>query len=200
MPPLGEFLSRLPRQAWMMVDDAHGVGTLGKRGRGVLEVLGLKDPRIVLTGTLSKALGCYGGFVLGSRELKEQIFNGSSIFQGSTALPPPWVAGALVSLRCLEKHGPVWRQALATRIHLLRSVLKEPSRKTAPGPAFTVSPANSREVLKLERQLMAAGIYPSRIRYAQGPSTHFYRFAPSTAHSLNEIRALAEIVAEFTTR
>lgn len=200
VPPLGEFLSRLPSQAWMIVDDAHGIGTLGKRGRGVLEVLGLKDPRIVLTGTLSKALGCYGGFVLGSRELKEQIFNHSTIFQGSTAPPPPWVAGALTSLSCLEKHGPVWRQALARRIHLLRSVLKEPLRRAAPGPAFTVLPATAREVMKLERQLMSAGIYPSRIRYAQGPSAHFYRFAPSTAHSLKEITALAEIVAEFTTR
>ena len=59
--------------AWLLVDDAHGVGVLGAGGHGALEHFGLSSPRLVYMATLGKALGGYGAFVAGSAELVEWL-------------------------------------------------------------------------------------------------------------------------------
>ena len=199
MAPLAEALTRLPVEGLLLVDDAHGGGTLGRHGRGVVEVQGLREERILQTGTLSKALGSYGGFVLGPRWLRERILSQSQIFQGNTPLPPPWAAGALVALKLLSKQGGAWRAKLNERIQFVRAAFAatHPDRSLAPGPAFTLAPRDSRVTDRLGRRLLAAGIYPARIRYAQGPSDRFYRFAISSAHTWEQLTRLRDLVAEF---
>lgn len=195
--PVSELLSLLPGEGWLLVDDAHGVGTLGRGGRGVLEVQGVRDPRVLLTGTLSKAFGCYGGFVLGSKPVRDRAVGRGRVFQGNTPPPLPWVAGARASVRLLQERGEVWRRTLASRIRKVREAFPESDpRRHAIGPTFILVPRDPRAIRRVDRRLQAAGIFPSWIRYAQGPADRFFRFAVSSGHTAEQMSGLAEAVVE----
>ncbi|MBI4687405.1 MAG: 8-amino-7-oxononanoate synthase [Nitrospirae bacterium] len=81
------FLSKKYR-AMLMIDDAHATGVLGSSGRGSLEHFGIRADDIIQMGTLSKALGCFGAFVAGSRGLVDFLINRARSFMYSTSLPP----------------------------------------------------------------------------------------------------------------
>lgn len=197
LAPVSELLSVLPEEGWLLVDDAHGVGTLGRKGRGALEVQGVRDPRVLLTGTLSKAFGCYGGFVLGSKTFRDRVVEQGRCFQGNTPPPLPWVAGARAALRLLEERGTGWRRTLATRIQQAREVFPDSDpRRHAIGPTLVLVPQDPRATRRIGRRLQAAGIYPSWIRYSQGPADRFFRFALSSAHTTGEVSRLREAVMD----
>ncbi|HEU4530803.1 MAG TPA: 8-amino-7-oxononanoate synthase [Steroidobacteraceae bacterium] len=85
--------------AWLMVDDAHGLGVIGASGRGSLELAGL-DVRAapVLMGTLGKAFGTFGAFVAGSEELIELLIQNARSYIYTTALPPAVASATRASL------------------------------------------------------------------------------------------------------
>ncbi len=114
--------------ALLLVDEAHGVGVLGDGGRGLVHACGLAGhPHVVLTATLSKALGSMGGALLGSAELIDHITNRARPFIFDTALAPAPTAGALAALRRLRARpdlpsGIHWRGAgLAGRLGVARA-------------------------------------------------------------------------------
>jgi 8-amino-7-oxononanoate synthase len=87
----------------LMVDDAHGLGVLGKTGLGIREHFGLRGDDIdILTGTLSKTLASAGGYVAGSSVLIDTLRFWSPGFLYSVGLPPPATAAALAALRILQ--------------------------------------------------------------------------------------------------
>ena len=87
----------------LMVDEAHATGVLGPGGRGLVASLGLERRVPVIMGTLSKALGGFGGFAAGNRELTEFLVNTSRSFIFTTGLPPASAACALAALDVLEQ-------------------------------------------------------------------------------------------------
>jgi 8-amino-7-oxononanoate synthase len=98
--------------AVLIVDDAHGTGVLGPEGRGTAAHFGLKDnDRLILMGTLGKALGCFGAFVAGSRVLIDYLVNRARSFIFTTAMPPANVAAALAALDLVEQE-PSLREQL----------------------------------------------------------------------------------------
>ena len=82
----------------LMVDDAHGMGVLGKNGTGAVEQFGLEDRIQIVVGTLSKALGAAGGFVVGSRNLIGYLRERSRSYVYSTALPASMVGASLAAI------------------------------------------------------------------------------------------------------
>ena len=105
-------------QAWFLVDDAHGLGVIGARGRGSLELAGLDARQVpLLVGTLGKALGSFGAFVAGPADLVELVMQRARSYIFTTALPAPVAAATRAALRIVDRDsGPRERvQALTLR-------------------------------------------------------------------------------------
>jgi 8-amino-7-oxononanoate synthase len=95
--------------AWLMVDDAHGFGCLGKTGGGSAEHFGLTQNELpILMGTLGKAFGTFGAFIAGSENLIETLIQFSRSYIYTTAMPPAVAAATRVSLRLLQEEH--WRR------------------------------------------------------------------------------------------
>jgi len=95
--------------AWLMVDDAHGFGCLGKTGGGSAEYFGLSQTELpILMGTLGKAFGTFGAFIAGSETLIETLIQFSRSYIYTTAMPPAVAAATRVSLRLLQEEN--WRR------------------------------------------------------------------------------------------
>lgn len=97
-------------QAVLMVDDAHGFGVLGETGRGTLEQLSVSSSDVpVLMGTLGKALGSFGAFVAGSRDLIDLLVQFARPYIYTTAMPPAVAAASRCSLEIVQREP--WRRA-----------------------------------------------------------------------------------------
>ncbi|MGA2059010.1 MAG: 8-amino-7-oxononanoate synthase [Thermoguttaceae bacterium] len=123
LAPLKELADLARRyQAMLLVDEAHATGVFGRQGRGVAEHFGLEDLVHVRVGTLSKALGCFGGFVAGSRSLIEWLVNRARPYVFSTAMPAANAAAAMAALDIVENE-PRRRVELLARADGLRAQL-----------------------------------------------------------------------------
>ncbi|GMV35475.1 aminotransferase class I/II-fold pyridoxal phosphate-dependent enzyme [Chloroflexi bacterium CFX5] len=80
--------------AWLMIDEAHSIGVLGKTGRGIEEHFGMEDTIDIKMGTLSKTIPSVGGYVAGKKELIDFMRHGSRAYIFSAALPPAQAAAA----------------------------------------------------------------------------------------------------------
>jgi 8-amino-7-oxononanoate synthase len=196
VPPLAKYLELLPARSWMVVDDAHGIGTLGGHGRGVLEHLRVRDRRVLLTITFSKALGTHGGALLGPDWLSRAVKTQCRAYAGGTPLPPPLVAATLEAIRILRRDGPPMRRRLENHLRRIRAVLDIPGfgQSGAVGPAVALPVHNRRRRHLLHRALLRAGILPPWIEYPGGPYRGFFRFALSPAHSTSQIQTLATVL------
>ena len=95
--------------AWLMVDDAHGVGVLGQQGGGLVEELNMSVEQVpVLVGTLGKSFGTFGAFVAGSEALIETLIQYSRSYIYTTALPPAIAAATIASLKIVREE--TWRR------------------------------------------------------------------------------------------
>jgi 7-keto-8-aminopelargonate synthetase-like enzyme len=103
---LKEFVDLCDRyDAPLIVDDAHGTGTLGRTGRGTLEAMGLEGRAPIVVSTLSKTFGGIGGLVLGAGEIVEHVKHAARSYMFSAALPVPIVAAASTILDLIEADG-----------------------------------------------------------------------------------------------
>jgi 7-keto-8-aminopelargonate synthetase-like enzyme len=196
--PLHAYLQVLPAEARLLVDDAHGAGTLGHTGRGTVEYLGVSTKRIIQTITLSKAFGIYGGVVLGPRALQGKISMRSPLFVGSTPLPLALASAALKAVALL-KNDAALRQRLVRNTQLVKTALGQAGFAVVntPSPIISLVPSHSREVPALQRRLLEAGIFPSFIRYPGGPHGGYFRFAISSEHSLAQLKRLVKVFVAY---
>ncbi len=102
--PLPELVEIAERHgAIMMVDDAHASGVLGRSGRGTIDHFNLHGRVDIQVGTLSKAIGCLGGYICGSRDLIEFLYHRGRPFLFSTSHPPAVAAACLAAFELLEQ-------------------------------------------------------------------------------------------------
>ena len=196
--PLREYLKILPRDALILVDDAHGAGVIGRTGKGTLEHAGVGRRRIIQTITLSKAFGAYGGAILGTAALRQKILDRSTMFVGSTPLPLPLAAAALKAIRILKADKGL-RQRLIHNANYVKSALRTAGFELpeAPGPIAVLPPLTERETPKMKAALLAAGIYPPFINnYPGAPSKGYFRFVISSEHSRAQLDSLVEAVRD----
>jgi 7-keto-8-aminopelargonate synthetase-like enzyme len=194
--PVDQLLRLLPRTARLLVDDCHGLGTLGRTGGGTLEHLGVQSPRILRTMTLSKALGVYGGAVLGPAAFCEKVLRCSAVFTGNTPLPFPLAAAALAAVQVLRRNPSLRRRLAAHTARVRHSLARNGiTLPEGPGPILPIHPATPRQARRLRQRLLAAGIHPPFIRYAGHPDGYF-RIVLSSEHSARQLDALSESLLE----
>jgi 8-amino-7-oxononanoate synthase len=137
--PLAD-LARLSKShdAWLVVDDAHGLGVIGATGRGAVEHFGLDADAVpVLVGTLGKAFGSFGAFVAGSTELIEFLMQKARPYIYTTALPQPVAAASRKALEIA--HRETWRRE---RVLALSARFRNGAEQSGV-PLFDVSSATS---------------------------------------------------------
>lgn len=122
--PLDELADVCARAgALLVVDEAHGLGVKGAGGHGLVRELGLAGhPNVVVTATLSKAMGAQGGALLGPRSMVDHLTNAARPFIFDTALAPSPTAGALAALRLLRVD-PSLPEVIRTRVDALAIAL-----------------------------------------------------------------------------
>ncbi|HXZ49020.1 MAG TPA: 8-amino-7-oxononanoate synthase [Usitatibacter sp.] len=197
--PLPEMLALCERHdAWLVVDDAHGIGVLGACGRGSLEHFGLASPRMVYMATLGKALGGYGAFVGGAPDTIEWLLQRARTYVFSTALPPLLAAAACAALDRVERD-PALVARLRSRIGEFRAACAGlgvpvlPS-DTAIQPIILGEAARALEVSArlLERGFLVPAIRPPTV--PQGTSR--LRVSLSAGHERDDVERLARALAQ----
>jgi 7-keto-8-aminopelargonate synthetase-like enzyme len=196
--PLAQYLELLPKDALILVDDAHGAGVLGRTGKGTVEHAGVSRRRIIQTVTLSKSFGVYGGAILGTTRLRQRIMDRSRMFVGGTPLPLPLANAALEGVRIL-KANPNLRRSLLENAAYVKAGLREASLPLTetPGPIVPVFPQRPSESARLQRALFAAGIYPPFIKYPGGPPNGYFRFVISSEHTRPQLDALLKVLCRY---
>ena len=118
----------------LLVDDAHGFGVLGKKGRGTVSHCGLEGEEIIQMGTLSKAVGAIGGYVSGSRQLIELLINKARGFIFTTGLPPAVLSAANRAIKVMSST-PSLRKQLLKNAEDMKSILT--------GIGYTILPSQT---------------------------------------------------------
>lgn len=159
-------LAELKREhgAWLMVDEAHGTGVLGENGRGGAEQFGVEAEVDVAMGTLSKALGAVGGFIVGSGALRDFLLNRARSLIFSTGLPPGACRAATEALRLLGTD-PAPRRRLRANLARVGARL---GRELA-SPIVPVEVGEERRCVALAEDLLARGGWVPAVRYPTVP-------------------------------
>lgn len=195
--PVPELLALAERHdAWLVLDDAHGIGVLGG-GRGTLAHFGVRSPRILYMATLGKALGGYGAFVAGEAAAIEWLMQRARTYVYSTALPPAAAAAATASLALVEEDGSLVA-ALHERIADFREACARLGiaavSSTAIQPVIVGDPGRA---VRLSSLLREAGQLVPAIRPPTVPEgTARLRVSLSAAHTREQARALAAALGE----
>lgn len=193
--PLKAYRAVLPRDAIMLIDDAHAAGVLGTKGQGSLEHAGLSRQGNIQTITLSKAFGVYGGAVLCSKVLRRSIVARSHLFAASTPLPLPLAAGASVAVEIMQKDKAMRRRLLQNITHVKETMAAvHPGFKVTPGPILSLTPTSGRQAQRVSRALLDARIYPPLLHYPGTPGQGLFRFALSSEHTRAQLDSLLSVL------
>jgi 8-amino-7-oxononanoate synthase len=199
LAPLPE-LARLARhqEAWLMVDDAHGLGVLGEAGRGSLAHFGLGIREVpILMGTLGKALGTFGAFVAGSEVLIETLIQQARSYIYTTAPPPALAEASRVSLRIARQES--WRRErlrhLVLRFRGAAAQLGLPLLESNT-PIQPILAGTARRALAWSQRLEAQGILVTAIRPPTVPEgSARLRITLSARHTEQQLERLLEALA-----
>jgi 8-amino-7-oxononanoate synthase len=195
LPGIVELAQRY--DARVMVDEAHGTGCIGPGGRGAVAEAGLEDDVDVVVGTLGKALGSYGAYVLCDETMARFLVNTARTLIFSTALPPPAVAAAMASLELLRDQprrvDKLQRNARALREALAGHGLSPPSSGNQIVPLIVGRPDHA--VTASERAL-EMGVFAQAIRPPTVPAgSSRLRLAVMASHTRSELREAAAVLA-----
>lgn len=189
-------------EAWLMVDDAHGLGVLGATGRGILEHFRQGARSVpILMGTLGKALGTFGAFVAGSEELVETLVQQARTYIYTTAPPPAIAAATRVSLKLA--HQETWRRdklkTLVARFRRGAEQLHLPlMRSQTPIQPLLVGASARAKVLS--DALFEQGFYVTAIRPPTVPRGGArLRVTLSASHTEAQVDRLLEALSAYKT-
>ena len=195
--PLGDLVTLANRHGCrLMVDEAHATGCVGPGGRGSVAAAGLTGEVDVIVGTLGKALGGYGAYVCGSREITDFLVNTARPFIFSTAPPPPAVAAASAALELLAE-SPKRVERLRDNAAALREGLRaeglEPIGAETQIVPLVIGEAD--DAMALCERLLTEGVFAQAIRPPTvAPGTCRLRLTVMATHRVDDLRHAARLI------
>ncbi len=199
--PLAEIIELKRRYGcWLMVDDAHGLGTLGKTGQGAFELAGINPQDVdIWMGTLSKTLGSTGGYICGSTALIELLRGNASGFVYSVGLAPALAAAALEALNILHAE-PERVEKLQRNTALFLKLAREAGLDTGTAEPYAIVPVvigDSLLAAQLSEAMLARGVNALPIIYPAVPQKAArLRFFFSSLHTEDQIREAVKVTSE----
>ena len=184
--------------AWLMIDDAHGFGIMGKQGRGSLEYFSMTSEDVpILMATLGKALGTFGAFVAGSQPLIETLIQQARTYIYTTALPPAMAEATRVSLQLVIQE--TWRReklhALVQRFRQGATQLGLPIMDSFT-PIQPILIGQAQQALTISAALEQRGILITAIRPPTvPPDTARLRVTLSAGHTTAHVDQLLDSLA-----
>jgi 8-amino-7-oxononanoate synthase len=193
LAPLGDLAALCAlHDTWLMADDAHGLGVVGG-GRGSSFAGGGKADVPLQMGTLSKAIGGYGGYLCASEAVIDLIKTRARTLIYSTGLPPPTVAAAIAALDLIEAE-PGWAAEPLRKARLFTALLGLPA---AESPIVPVLIGEPEPTLAASRMLADEGFLVTAIRPPTVPDgTARLRVTFTARHPDEEIARLAGLIGE----
>lgn len=185
--------------AWLMIDDAHGLGVIGKTGGGVLEEynLGVNEVPIIM-GTFGKAFGTFGAFVAGEDVLIETLIQKARSYIYTTALPPAVAAATREALKIIQSE--TWRREhLQDLINQFRQGVEQLglSLMTSSSAIQPLMIGDTQRAVKLSDKLKAAGLLISAIRPPTvPPDTARLRVTLSASHKPEHVDRLLDALEQ----
>ena len=201
IPDLPHFVEIKRRhRAFLMVDEAHSLGVLGRGGRGIQEHFGLSGGDVdIWMGTLSKALASCGGYIAGERALVEHLKCAAPGFVYSVGMPPPAAAAALTALRVMHAE-PQRSRTLQTRGREFLEAARAHGIDTGLSVGLSVIPAithSSLKAVRLSEALFRRKINVQPIVYpAVQERSARLRFFISSEHTEAQIHMTVQALAE----
>jgi len=181
--------------AWLMVDDAHGLGVIGAKGGGLLDYYGLKQDDVpVLMGTLGKGLGTFGAFIAGSDVLIETLIQKARTYIYTTALPAAVAEATRASLKIVISDN--WRRDKLNNLSVrFRSGAEQLGLQLLPSlsPIQPIIIGDSQQAVDISNDLLSAGFLISAIRpptVSQGSAR--LRVTLSAMHEEQQVDQLLE--------
>jgi 8-amino-7-oxononanoate synthase len=193
LAPLADLLAVADEHdAWLMSDDAHGLGVVGD-GRGSSFVGNTHIPLPLQMGTLSKAIGSYGGYLCASGPVVDLIRNRARTLIYSTGLPPACVAAAIAALDLIERD----QDYAATPLRKAKMFTRRVGLAEAQSPIVPVIIGDEEATLAASRMLVEEGYFAAAIRPPSVPAgTARLRLTFTAKHSDQAIERLADIVRD----
>lgn len=190
--PLREIVSLKEKyDGWLMVDEAHATGVLGRNGRGLADALGVSDRIEIQMGTLGKALGASGGYICGSRTLIDFLINRARSFIFSTAPVPAAAAAANAGIKLAQSEAG----------ESLRKNLRQRVAEVKPSAAAAIIPlmiGDESAAVATAAKLRAQNIYVPAIRFptvARGSAR--LRITVTATHTAEDVATLNRALTQF---
>ena len=184
---------------YTIIDEAHGTGVLGPKGRGATEHFGLEKEVDIIIGTFSKALGSIGGFVTGNKKLMTYLRSKSRPFIYTTSLPPGVCAASLAGLRLVQTK-PILRQQLWDNTRYLKSQLisRGFDLRDSATPIVPIIIGNAHKSLAVADALWRQGIYLPAVRPPTVPPEQSrLRLTVTALHSKKDMDTLVTTVTRL---
>lgn len=183
----------------LMMDDAHGMGVMGRNGRGTAEYFDCLGKVDIITGTFSKSFGCVGGFVAASHSLIQYLryYADSNVF--SAAMTPQVAASALKAIE-LQTSSPEFRNKLWDNVNYLRKQLNEEGFDIGDSvsPIFPIMVRDNQKVYEIARELQKRSIFVSGIAYpAVSPKEARLRVSILATHDREQLDRLVDSLIEI---
>ncbi|MBE7087540.1 MAG: pyridoxal phosphate-dependent aminotransferase family protein [Clostridiales bacterium] len=188
--------------ARVMVDDAHGLGVLGEKGRGTAEYFGLTDQVDIIMGTFSKSLASIGGYMAADREVVEYVRHTSRPFIFCASIPPASCATAIAALDVLDKNPSLVKRLSSLSQYVrdgltARNIKIRKSDAPIPTPIVPIYTYDTVTTLKMSKLLYEAGIYVNSVLAPATPPTEcLLRTSYMATHTTELLDEAMDVIKE----
>ncbi len=185
--------------AFLIVDDAHGLGTIGEEGRGSCEVRSVLSKVDMVTGSLGKTLACTGGFISANHEIADYFRYYSSQFVYSTSLPPAMTAACIKSIEIVKGASDRRRKLVRNKDRLISAVRDLGFNTTSSEtPLFSIISRDACDTIRLARDLFERGVYAIPFIPPSVPiGRSCLRFIPSAELDIEDIDQVIEVFKDL---